>query len=346
MRLRHSPLRLSLLFLMLFALAVSLGAVSAQGGKLTVHFLDVGQADSILIQAPGGQAILIDGGNNADGPSVVNYLKQQGITRLNAVIATHPHEDHIGGLDTVLNTFPVETVYLPNVTHTSRTFEDFVTAARKAGKRIQVKPGVKLNIPGITAVFLAPHRSYYEDLNDYSAVLKLTYGKVSFLFAGDAEATSESEMVNSGSDLSSTILKVGHHGSDSSTTAAFLRAVSPKYAVISVGEGNPYGHPSESTLERLRNAGVTVYRTDQNGNIVATSDGSTVKFTTSRAGSSKGAAPIPSESNSDVIVYITKTGSKYHRAGCRYLARSCIPIPLSEAKKLGYMPCSVCRPPI
>ncbi len=246
---------------------------------LQVHFINVGQADSILVIAPNGQTILIDGGNTEDGPGVVNYLKSQGVKELTAIVATHPHEDHIGGLDTVIHSFPPKQVYMANGTSTTKTFEDFITAVNASGaKKIRVKAGVKLDVPGIEGLFLAPNSDQYDDLNNFSAVLKITFGKVSFLLTGDAEKVSEAEMLKSGQDLQATVLRVGHHGSSSSTTGEFLKAVSPKYAVISVGVHNDYGHPTQGTLNTLTKAGVQVYRTDQEGTIVATSDGQTVKL--------------------------------------------------------------------
>jgi len=244
---------------------------------LKVHFLDVGQADSILIQTPDGETILVDGGNNEDGAFVVNYLKKAGVKKLAAVVATHPHEDHIGGLDTVIKNFPVERVYLPDVSATTRTFEDFIAAVKESGaKRIRAKAGVKLNLPDLKAEFLAPKSASYDDLNNYSAVLKITYGNISFLLTGDAEAESEKEMLAKGYNLKADVLKVGHHGSQSSTTSAFLKAVAPKYAVISVGKDNDYGHPAPQTLKRLQSAGVKIYRTDENGTILFITDGKSI----------------------------------------------------------------------
>lgn len=249
-------------------------------GTLKVHFLDVGQADSILVQFPSEQNLLIDGGNNDDGTAVVSYLQQHGVKRLDHVVGTHPHEDHIGGLDVVIRSFPVGKVYLPKATTTTKTFEDLLLAIKEKGLKVtQAQAGVKLDVgPGAEAVMLAPNAAGYEDLNNYSAVLKVTFGSTSFLFTGDAEAESEGQMLAKGYNLKSDVLKVGHHGSNSSTTPAFLRVVAPKYAVISVGKDNPYGHPSPDTLAKLANAGVQVFRTDLQGTIVATSDGKKVTF--------------------------------------------------------------------
>ncbi len=249
--------------------------------NLVVHFIDVGQADSILAQLPGGQNILIDAGNNADADLIVNYLRRQGVNQLDHVIGTHPHEDHIGGLDAVIETFDTGKVYLPRVSHNTKTYEDVLLAIKNKGLKVtEAKTGDELDaVSGVDAVFLAPGKSGYDGLNNYSAVLKLTYGSTSFLFTGDAEAESEEEMLlsswqNPGAD----VLKVGHHGSHSSTTEAFLNAVSPGYAIISVGKDNDYGHPHTETLAKLAAAGVQVFRTGQQGTIVATSNGESITF--------------------------------------------------------------------
>ncbi len=183
---------------------------------LIVHFIDVGQADSILAQLPDGQNILIDAGNNTDADLVVNYLQQQGVNQLDYVIGTHPHEDHIGGLDVVIETFDTGKIYLPRVSHNTKTYEDLLLAIKNKDLKVtEAKTGIKLDtVSGVDAVFLAPGKSSYDGLNNYSAVLKLTYGSTSFLFTGDAEAESEEEMLlSSGQNPKADVLKVAHHGS-------------------------------------------------------------------------------------------------------------------------------------
>lgn len=252
----------------------------SEPAKLRVHFLDVGQADSILIQGSKGQTILIDGGNNDDAAVVIAYLKNQGVKQLDAVVATHPHEDHIGGLDKIIQAFPVSAVYLPNKATTTRTFKDFISAVKDSGaKKAQAKLGVKIEVPGIDAFILAPAGNSYDSLNNYSAVVKVIYGDTAFLFMGDAESESEKEiLLQSKISPQAQLLKVGHHGSISSTGIDFLKAVNPKIAVISVGADNDYEHPHKETLSKLAAARIAVYRTDQLGTIVAASDGKNIKI--------------------------------------------------------------------
>ena len=288
------------------------------GEALKVNYIDVAQGDSILIQTPNGKNILIDGGKTDQTATVENYLHSAGVSTLDYVIATHADADHIGSLDSVIKDFNIGQVYMPNVTNTTYTFEDLLNAMQSKGLTFnRAKAGGTLDFgAGLEANFIGPVEDSYTDANNYSAVLHLKYGSTSFLFTGDAETKSENDMIASGVDLQSTVLKVGHHGSNSSTSEAFLNAVNPKYAVISVGP-NSYGHPTEDVLNRLNQHGVNVFRTDVSGSIVATSDGTDVTFNASP--STPPIPPTPPVSSNSVkitnidlsaeIVSISNTGT-------------------------------------
>ena len=310
--------------------------------ELKVHIIDVGQADCIFVQAP-EKNMLIDAGNDADSNLIISYLKNLGISKIDIVVGTHPHEDHIGSLDTVINTFDVGKIYMPKVSHNTKTFEDVLTAIKNKGLKVTTAiAGVSLDLgKGLTAKMLAPNSSKYNDLNDYSAVIKLAFGNTSFLFTGDAETVSEQEMLAKKNDLKADVLKIGHHGSSSSTSEAFLKAVSPKYAVICVGKDNSYGHPDNNTLYTLAKNKVEVLRTDLNGTIIITSDGKNIEID-KKISPIKNTGPPASD---HTVVFVTKTGAKYHNDGCRYLTGSKIQINLRNAVDSGYSPCSVCNPP-
>ncbi|MBS4022985.1 MAG: MBL fold metallo-hydrolase [Dethiobacter sp.] len=243
-------------------------------GQMKVHFIDVGQGDAILVQTP-TQNILIDGGDR--GNTVVNYLRNLGVNSLDVVIGTHPHADHIGGLINVMQSIPVKEVIDPGVVHTTKTFEDYLTlidekniifTEGRAGMSRDLGGGAKMEI-------LHPVSPSSRHLNDASIVVKITFGEVSFMLTGDAEQAAENQIRSRGYDLNSTVLKVGHHGSRTSTITAFLNAVKPEVAVIMSGKNNTYGHPHQETLAKLTEAGVKTYRTDLHGTIVITTDGQT-----------------------------------------------------------------------
>jgi len=309
---------------------------------LKVHFIDVGQADSILVELPNSQIMLIDGGNKVDGPSVLKYLKSLKIKTIDYLVATHPHEDHIGGLSAIIKELEIKSIYMPDVTANTEIFGELLDAIEDKGLKINIaKAGAGiLSIPDLKISIVAPVKTEYANLNDYSAVIKLTYKKTSFLFAGDAEAESEGQIT---ADIKADVLKVGHHGSSAATSESFLKKVNPSAAVISVGKDNSYGHPSKVTLERLNRAGVKVYRTDKAGTIIATSNGKDISIDKSPSAYESDNSNNNNK-NTSVTVYITKTGTKYHRDGCKYLSKSKIAISLEQAKK-SYGPCSVCKPP-
>ncbi len=260
--------------------------------KMSVHYINVGQGDSTLIRAPYGENILIDGGN-INGSNLVSYLKKQGIKTIDVMISTHPDADHIGGLDDVLKAFDVKSVYAPKVNHTTQAYVDFLKAVKAEKLTIKTaQKGVNVPVKGVTATFIAPVKTYDKDLNDWSAVLRVVYNKKSFLFTGDAELKSETDMIQSKQTLKSDVLKVGHHGAKTSTSQAFLNTVKPSVAVISVGKGNRYGHPTAETINRLKASKVAIYRTDLQGHIIISTDGTKLSYNTVAAVPG-GAVPAP-----------------------------------------------------
>jgi competence protein ComEC len=352
-------------------------------GQLKVHYIDVGQGDCALIHV-NDAAMLIDAGDRGYGSGIVNYIKAQGIKKLDYVIFTHPHADHTGGGADVINAFDIGQIIMPKVSHTSKTFENLLITIKNKGMKINTpKPGEEYSLGNAKFTILGPNSASYHNLNNYSVVNKVIFGNTSFLFAGDAEGISENEILSKGFDIKADVLKVGHHGSDTSTGEQFLKAVGPKHAIISCGKGNKYGHPTQAVLARLAAHKVELYRTDESGTIIATSDGKTITFDKkaspikqnappkqetkaepkkeSRAEtktaeqpkqeqaaeqSKQKAKPTPTPKTDNVEeVYITNSGKKYHRNGCQYLSKSQIPISLEKAKKDGYEPCSKCHPP-
>ncbi len=248
-------------------------------GSLSVHFIDVGQGDCIYINQ-GEYNMLIDAGNNEDGEKLVSYLKSLNVNGFDYVIGTHPHEDHIGGMDDIINNFEIDNYYMPDKLSTTKTFEDVLDA-------LDAK-GLSYNVPKIDDEFKlgdATFKVIYSgddtnDINDSSIVLKMTYGDNSFLFTGDATSNVEEIILNK--DIKSDVLKVAHHGSSYSSTTEFLDKVDPKYAIISVGKNNSYNHPASITLQKLSNRDIKVYRTDLDGTIIFTSDGTNLSVQTKK----------------------------------------------------------------
>lgn len=248
--------------------------------NLEVYYFDVGQADSILIRENDNN-ILIDAGNNEDGEKLVNYLKNDlNIEKFNMVVGTHPHEDHIGGLDNVIDSFDIDTILMPNATSTSKTFENVLDSIEKKDYKITVpKNNEVFNYNNINIKVLYTGTDE-KDLNNTSIVLKLTYQNNKFLFMGDATSKVEKKLLNE--DIKSDVLKIGHHGSEYSTTKNFLDKVNPQYAIIEVGKNNMYKHPKEITLDKLNKKNIKIYRTDIDGTIKVVSDGNNLKFETLR----------------------------------------------------------------
>ena len=332
-----------LLLSMLFALTgcsvseatqhgMAVDTIQAEDVLLRVDFLNVGQADCALLST-NGHYMVIDGGNNGDADTILSYLEGQGVEKLDAVVGTHPHEDHIGSLDAINNHFDVDAVYMPKIMHTSKTFEDVLDAVANKGLKIEV---------------LGPQREY-KDFNNNSIVLKVNAGETAFLFTGDAEETAEKDILQAGYDLQADVLKVGHHGSSTSSSQAFLQAVKPKYAVISVGVGNSYHHPEEEALQRLQSIGAEIYRTDLQGNIVCTTDGKNIAFNcNSVSGTEVYADAAKNNTPAEEVVYIAnKKSKKFHLESCASLPDEGNRIYLEdreEAISLGYTPCGTCKP--
>lgn len=275
---------------MLMAFVMSFGILGSnvnpsdipENSNFEVHFIDVGQADSALIECD-GETMMIDGGNVADSNVVAAYLKKEDVTELNYVVYSHAHEDHVGGLSGALSVTKADNIYAPKTEANTKAYKNFKKKAEEQNVEIKhPNVGDEIQLGSSTVEFLGPVDENGKDLNSTSIVLKITYGNTSFLFTGDAESDEEEEILNSGADLKSTVLKVGHHGSRTSTSYPFLREVMPQYAVISVEKGNSYGHPNEETLSKLSDAGVEVYRTDESGDIVMTSDGNSINVVTAK----------------------------------------------------------------
>lgn len=249
-------------------------------GDLVVHYIDIGQGDSIFIQLPNGETSLIDGGPKANSDIVINYLRKMKVEKIDYLIATHPHEDHIGGLPGVVKNFEIGKIYMPDKVANTAIFESLL-------KEIKAK-GLKINVPSsgeylidtddLKYQVLAPNGENYEDTNDYSIVSKITFKDNAFLFTGDAEKTSEKEMIEKGYDLTADVLKVGHHGSSTSTTEEFLLKVAPHYGVISLAKDNKYGHPHKETIKLFNKKGIDILRTDELGNIIIKSDGKDIEI--------------------------------------------------------------------
>jgi competence protein ComEC len=248
------------------------------GGEVQFHFIDVGQADAALIRTAEGN-ILIDAGMGESEDALKAYLDNLGITEIEYAVFTHPHEDHIGGADMIVLNYNVKNVILPDKTHNTKTFERMMDAIEERGcKVIKSVPEKTFTVGELTCTILAPIEKEYDELNDYSVVVRADYGDTSVLFTGDAEVLSENQMIDrygsaKNGILDCDILKVGHHGSTTSSGQKFLDAVTPDHGVISVGEGNTHGHPVPSILERYEKSGITVYRTDKEGSIVFKSTG-------------------------------------------------------------------------
>ena len=251
--------------------------INTNNDLLKVHYLDVGQGDSIFIELPNNETMLIDAAESYQSENIINYLKNLNYQKIDYVIGTHPHTDHIGGLKDIINTFEIGKIYMPKVVSTTKTYESLLMAIKnknlkintaKAGTSIIDTDALKINI-------LAPNNSTYTELNNYSAVTKITYGTTKFLFMGDAEKLSENEIKE---NVTADVIKIGHHGSNTSSSIDFIKKVNAKYGIISVGLNNKYNLPKEETITNWEKSGTKIYLTSINGTIRASSDGTNIKI--------------------------------------------------------------------
>ena len=260
-------------------------SVTEEKDKLKIYYIDVGQADSILIQNE-NEFMLIDAGNNNDGPLLVKYFQSLNIKDFKYVVGTHPHEDHIGGLDDIITNFNIGTIYIPDAITTTKTFEDLLNSIEKKNMTFTVpKIDSTFNL-GKANVKVIYTGTDTKDLNNTSIVLKMSFGSTTYLFTGDATSTTEKKILNK--DISADVLKVGHHGSNYSSTDKFLNKVNPKYAIISVGKNNIYSHPATKTIDKLNKLNIKIYRTDELGTIILTSDGKNIDITNEKTNTNGG----------------------------------------------------------
>lgn len=316
----------------------------ASDSYFEVYFIDVGQADCALLCCD-GKYMLVDAGNVADSSLVYSFLNKHGVKRLDIVVGTHAHEDHMGGIAAPLNTLDIGDVYVPRIQSDAKFYQNFLSALKK--KNITPKtpsPGDKNTLGSAQITFLGPVTESADDVNNTSIVFRVVYGQTSFMFTGDAGREEEAEILKLGYELKSDVLKVGHHGSSGSTSYVFLNEVLPQYAVISCGEGNSYGHPHEETLSRLDDADAIILRTDQLGDIKMTSDGKTVKVSTDN-----GEYTVVTDAKTEEeCVFIGNINSHiFHSPDCSGLPAEKNRIYFTsreQAIEAGYTPCRNCKP--
>ena len=328
---------------------------SDDADPLRVYFLDVGQGDCTVL-TQGDSAMLIDAGENDKGTAVQSYLEYLGIANLDYAVLTHPDSDHIGGADVVLYKFGCDTILMPDAETDTKTYDEVIQAMNAKGESaVHPSPGDIYEFGEASFTILAPVQSY-DDNNNNSIVLRLDYGENSFLFTGDAESQAEADILASGADVDADVLKAGHHGSSTSTSDEFLAAVSPEYAVISCGEGNSYGHPHAETLNKLRQNGITVFRTDEQGTIVAESDGQEITWSSSPSDSWQSGEPseadtaAPPSLNQEVTYVLNTNTMKFHLPECSSADdiadqnRETTDQTRDELIAEGYEPCGRCNP--
>nr|WP_298126707.1 ComEC/Rec2 family competence protein [uncultured Clostridium sp.] len=272
----------SIFIVIIFILFFNLNNNANFKNKMIIHYIDVGQGDCILIQV-NNKNLLIDSGPSTNMKYLLNYLKKINIKKFDYIIATHPHDDHIGNMDTIIKRYNVEKFYSPKVTTSSDTFDSLLSALVDKNLKINVlkKGSSQINLgKNVTLKVLSPSKDFTSDnLNNYSPIIKINFLNNSFLFTGDAETSDENLVLFENNDLKADVLKVGHHGSSTSTSLDFLNSVDPSVAIISVGKNNSYGHPSQKVLSLLDESNIKTLRTDISGNIIVISDGKNISIT-------------------------------------------------------------------
>ena len=315
--------------------------------KLEVHFIDVGQADSILL-INSKQSMLIDAGDSGADKVIIPYLKSLGINKLDTVVFTHPHKDHIGSGKEIIENVMVDKVYMSGKITTTKTFEQLLDSIEAKNIELIIpKVGEKIDFGSCDITVLGPVKEY-EEINDNSLVLKVKYYNTSFLFTGDIEEASEKDIINTAANLDVDVLKVAHHGSETSSSYLFLKEVNPKFSVVTCGVNNDYNHPHKKILDRLNDVGSEIYRTDLMGTIVALSDGENITF--NQVGIKATQEHKNNDETNSVLEnsYIGNINSKkLHLDSCGSLPAEKNRVYFKnrkEAIKLGYEPCSQCNP--
>lgn len=309
---------------------------------LEFHCIDVGQGDALLLRYFEGTedvVVLVDAGSRSESQKLSTYLKNKKITKIDYLVATHPHEDHIGGMSNIIAQYPIGAIYMPQVSASTKTFLNLLETIKKKNMKItKAQTGVSFSIAEkITFSFLGPVRADYENLNNYSAVIHVRYGDITFLLMGDAEKEAEYDIVRLGYDIRATVLKVGHHGSNSSTSPILLNAVRPVHAIISVGQNN-YGHPHNSILSVLPEN--NTYRTDYHGSVVFSTDGSQLSITTGKK--------LTLQDNMTGVIIGNVRSKVYHYPDCDGVTsmsekNKIMFNSVAEAVDAGFAPCGRCK---
>ncbi|MDO5388166.1 MAG: ComEC/Rec2 family competence protein [Clostridia bacterium] len=357
--------RISVLFiLLLFALTSGCSYNSANvfnKGEITydntVSFIDVGQGDSILVKS-NGCYMLVDAGEEDKGSVVAEYIRNEGIDKLDYVVATHPHSDHIGGMDDILNTFQVDNIIMPDMVTSTKCFENMLNAVENKNiNAIVGQAGYDFELGNFKCSIVGPV-TIGDDANNNSVVIKLVYGNDSILLTGDCSKAEETDIADSGADISANLLKAGHHGSSTSSSDKFVSMVSPQIVVISCGKDNEYGHPHKETLDTFNKYGVKVYRTDEEGTVTAVCSGNGISMVTDNTVTEDTDTENTYTENTDTddknnenVSYILNKGTKkFHNADCSSAEsiseknRQEYTGTREELIKTGYAPCGICKP--